>query len=121
MESVGHIARRWRRTAKKARRFRRYAQMGYVSGLIVMDETGFVLVGLSRTGEAPRQLGEYLDSPALLDAALYPEKRYATRFACADGSMIDLAAVGRRMRRASSRRITERRWNISMRFGCPSR
>ena len=70
--------------------------MGYVSGLVVMDETGCVLSDYHGTGEAPRQLGEYLDSPALLDAALYPEKRYATRFACEDGSMIDLAAVGRR-------------------------
>ena len=73
-----------------------YAQMGYVSGLVVMDETGRVLSDYHETGEAPRQLGEYLDSPALLDAALYPEKRYATRFTCADGSMVDLAAAGRR-------------------------
>ena len=37
--------------------------MGYVSGLIVMDETGFVLSDYHRTGEAPRQLGEYLIPP----------------------------------------------------------
>ncbi|MFR5794709.1 MAG: ATP-binding protein [Christensenellales bacterium] len=113
MESVDHIARQMAADGEESAPLSEYAQMGYVSGLIVMDETGFVLSDYHGTGEAPRQLGEYLDSPALLDAALYPEKRYATRFACADGSMIDLAAVGRRMRRASSRRITERRWNIS--------
>ena len=96
MESVGHIARQMAADGEESAPLSEYAQMGYVSGLIVMDETGFVLSDYHGTGEAPRQLGEYLDSPALLDAALYPEKRYATRFACADGSMIDLAAVGRR-------------------------
>ena len=96
MESVGHIARQMAADGEESAPLSEYAQMGYVSGLIVMDETGFVLSDYHGTGEAPRQLGEYLDSPALLDAALYPEKRYATRFVCADGSMIDLAAVGRR-------------------------
>ena len=96
MESVGHIARQMAADGEESAPLSEYAQMGYVSGLIVMDETGFVLSDYHGTGEAPRQLGEYLDSPALLDAALYPEKRYATRFACEDGSMIDLAAVGRR-------------------------
>ena len=96
MESVDHIARQMAADGEESAPLSEYAQMGYVSGLIVMDETGFVLSDYHGTGEAPRQLGEYLDSPALLDAALYPEKRYATRFACADGSMIDLAAVGRR-------------------------
>ena len=96
MESVGHIARQMAADGEESAPLSEYAQMGYVSGLIVMDETGFVLSDYHGTGEAPRQLGEYLDSPALLDAALYPEKRYATRFVCADGSMVDLAAVGRR-------------------------
>ena len=96
MESVGHIARQMAADGEESAPLSEYAQMGYVSGLIVMDETGFVLSDYHGTGEAPRQLGEYLDSPALLDAALYPEKCYATRFVCADGSMIDLAAVGRR-------------------------
>lgn len=96
MESVGQIARQMEADGEARAPLSEYAQMGYVSGLVVMDETGCVLSDYHGTGEAPRQLGEYLDSPALLDAALYPEKRYATRFACEDGSMIDLAAVGRR-------------------------
>ena len=68
MESVGHIARQMAADGEESAPLSEYAQMGYVSGLIVMDETGFVLSDYHGTGEAPRQLGEYLDSPALLDA-----------------------------------------------------
>ena len=96
MESVGQIARQMEADGGARAPLSEYAQAGYVSGLVVMDETGRVLSDYHETGEAPRQLGEYLESPALLDAALYPEKRYATRFTCADGSMVDLAAAGRR-------------------------
>ena len=96
MESVGQIARQMEADGGARAPLSEYAQTGYVSGLVVMDETGRVLSDYHETGEAPRHLGEYLESPALLDAALYPEKRYATRFTCADGSMVDLAAAGRR-------------------------
>ena len=96
MESVGQIARQMEADGGVRAPLSEYAQAGYVSGLVVMDETGRVLSDYHETGEAPRHLGEYLESPALLDAALYPEKRYATRFTCADGSMVDLAAAGRR-------------------------
>lgn len=71
MESVDHIARQMAADGEESAPLSEYAQMGYVSGLIVMDETGFVLSDYHGTGEAPRQLGEYLDSPALLDAAYY--------------------------------------------------
>ena len=74
IESVGQIARQMAADGEARAPLSEYAQMGYVSGLIVMDETGFVLSDYHGTGEAPRQLGEYLDSPALLDAALYPRK-----------------------------------------------
>ena len=43
MESVGHIARQMAADGEESAPLSEYAQMGYVSGLIVMDETGFVL------------------------------------------------------------------------------
>lgn len=63
MESVGHIARQMAADGEESAPLSEYAQMGYVSGLIVMDETGFVLSDYHGTGEAPRQLGEYLWIP----------------------------------------------------------
>lgn len=73
-----------------------YAQMSYVTGIVLMDENGVVVDGYHETGEAPERLAEYLDSPALLNVALHPEEKYIARYTCSDGSEVDLSAVGRR-------------------------
>ena len=96
VESANQIAHQLEESAGEEISLADCAQMGYVSGVFLMDETGRILSDYHETGGAAEQLGEYLDSSALLDVALYPEKRYATRYTCADGSMVDLAAVGRR-------------------------
>lgn len=73
-----------------------YARQAYVSGLMLMDETGKLVEAYHEADGGPERLSEYLDSTSLLDVAAYPEKRYATRYICEDGSTVDLAAVGRR-------------------------
>ena len=73
-----------------------YARQAYVSGLMLMDETGKLIEAYHEADGGPERLSEYLDSTSLLDVAAYPEKRYATRYICEDGSTVDLAAVGRR-------------------------
>ena len=73
-----------------------YARQSYVSGVVLLDEAGRVTGGYHEDGEGPERLAEYLDSSALLNVARYPEERYATRYVCADGSTVDLSAVGRR-------------------------
>ncbi len=74
---------------------REYARDSYVSGVILLDAEGKVLVQYHNEGNMPAKVMEALDSPALLDTVKYPEKRYAVRLYCADGSEIDLAAVSR--------------------------
>ena len=63
---------------------------------MLMDETGKLVEAYHEADGGPERLSEYLDSTSLLDVAAYPEKRYATRYICEDGSTVDLAAVGRR-------------------------
>ena len=72
-----------------------YAQQSYVSGVVLMDEAGRVTAEYHGGDAAPEALADYLDSASLLDTARYPEKRYAIRYTCSDGSTVDLAAVGR--------------------------
>ena len=72
-----------------------YAQTSYASGVILLDPQGNILSRYESAEEPEGLLAETLDSPALLDTADYPEKRYAVRLHCADGSEIDLAAVPR--------------------------
>ena len=100
LESANQIARQLEEDAERNadRLPEQYAQMSYVSGLLLMDENGRVVTAYHENGEAPEKLDEYLDSSALLDVAHCPEKRYAVSYTCADGSMVDLAAVGRRDR-----------------------
>ena len=72
---------------------REYARDNYVSGILLLDAEGNIVSQYHAEREAPEGLAAYLDSPALLDTALYPEKRYAVRFYCPDKSEVDLAAV----------------------------
>ena len=43
----------------------------------------------------PKEVEKAVSSPVLISVSRYPEKRYAIRFLCSDGSEIDLAAVPR--------------------------
>ena len=71
------------------------AEDNYVSGVLLLDPEGKVLSQYHAEGQAPSELTDYLTSPALLDTVSHPEKRYAVRFHCADGSEVDLTAVQR--------------------------
>ena len=72
-----------------------YAKNSYVSGILLLDENGGLLAQHYAEKSLPEPVLEALDSPALLDTVRYPEKRYAIRLHCADGSEIDLAATAR--------------------------
>ena len=72
-----------------------YADESYVSGVLVLDEAGSTVSEYHEEGQIPDEVAGALDSPALLNTAFHPEKRYAIRLNCPDGSEIDLAAVVR--------------------------
>ena len=72
-----------------------YAKASYVSGVLLLDENGALLSQYHAEASLPEVVLDALDSPALLDTARYPEKRYAVRLHCPDGSEIDLAASSR--------------------------
>ena len=74
---------------------REYAENSYVSGILLLDPNGEILMQYHTEGQAPAELTDCLSSPALLDTLDHPEKRYAVRVHCADGSEIDLTAVQR--------------------------
>lgn len=98
IQSAGQIAHELEKDAAGGglRTLEVYARQAYVSGLMLMDETGKLVEAYHEADGGPERLSEYLDSTSLLDVAAYPEKRYATRYICEDGSTVDLAAVGRR-------------------------
>ena len=68
----------------------------YVSGALLLDTHGAVVLAYHESGAAPERFSEYLDSEALLRVAQYPKERYANRYICADGGRVDLAATARR-------------------------
>lgn len=72
-----------------------YAQVGSLSGILLLDENGQILQEYHRDGQAPEVLADVLGSSALLQTAHCPEKRYATRQRCPDGSHLDAAATAR--------------------------
>lgn len=74
MESVGHIARQMAADGEESAPLSEYAQMGYVSGLIVMDETGFVLSDYHGTGEAPRAAWRISGFPRAAGRGALPRK-----------------------------------------------
>ena len=70
-------------------------ETNYLSGILLLDASGRVLSQYHESGQMPDSIDEVLTSPALLDTAAHPEKRYAIRLDCADGSKLDLAATAR--------------------------
>lgn len=82
-------------TAADETALQRCAENTYVSGVLLLDPQGEILAQYHAEGQAPADLADYLASPALRDTVSYPEKRYAARFYCEDGSEVDLTAARR--------------------------
>lgn len=72
-----------------------YADTAYVSGVLLLDAQGNILQKYHVENTLPKEVEKAVSSPALISVSRYPEKRYAVRFLCSDGSEIDLAAVPR--------------------------
>lgn len=71
-----------------------FSRKSYVTGVIVLDADGSLLEQYYTDELGVEGLQEYLSSSALLNTVIYPEKTYAVRIPCADGSYVDLAATG---------------------------
>ena len=75
-----------------------YSRDCYVTGILLLDSDGKIQFGYDAEGKIPELLKDAITSPALVDIIKYPEKRYAVRLHCSDGSEIDLAAMKRKDR-----------------------
>ena len=64
----------------------------HLSGILLLDNEGKINEQYNLEGEAPEVLIENLKSPALLDTYQYENKKYTARYACPDGSEVDMAA-----------------------------
>ncbi len=74
---------------------RDFAEDSYVSGLILLGADGEVESSYDSAGFSAEEILSRLDQNAVMDTASFPEKTYAVRLSCADGSYLDVAAVGR--------------------------
>ena len=72
-----------------------YAKESYVTGILLLSPQGAVEQEYHTDERNVWDLYENIDAEALLDVWNFPEKTYASRVNCEDGSYIDLAAVGR--------------------------
>lgn len=72
-----------------------YAKESYVTGILLLSPQGAVEQEYHTDERNVWDLYENIDAEALLDVWNFPEKTYASRVDCEDGSHIDLAAVGR--------------------------
>ena len=72
-----------------------YAQDNFVTGILVLDESGKVKVRYCTDDLAEEGFTEELENETLLEVATFKEKNYSTRVYCEDGSYIDLAACAR--------------------------
>ena len=72
-----------------------YAKESYVTGILLLSPQGAVEQEYHTDERNVWDLYENIDAEALLDVWNFPEKTYASRVNCEDGSHIDLAAVGR--------------------------
>ena len=71
-----------------------YTEEIHMSGIIIADSNGEVLSEYSESTEYIEKVKNDFQNNAMLDSAEYPQKTYATRITCDDGSHIDLAAHG---------------------------
>ena len=67
----------------------------YVTGALLLDPKGNVQAEYCEEFEKPEELTASFDTETLLDTAKVSEKSYSVRIVCADGSYVDLGAVGR--------------------------
>lgn len=65
----------------------------YISGAYVLDKEGNILARTGNTVLDKEIFDTYIKTNVLLSVASFPEKSYAVRIHCADGSYIDVAAV----------------------------
>ena len=70
------------------------AQNSYVTGIMILDQMGNVTQEYHTDNLSAEDFGDYVGTDVFLSTAKYPEKTYSVRFACKDGSYVDLAAVG---------------------------
>ena len=74
----------------------KYAKENYVTGIFLLDADGEIRNYAELEGQdVEKELQEYLEVDTLLETAVFPEKNYAVRKECEDGTYIDLAACGR--------------------------
>lgn len=66
----------------------------YLSGILLLDRAGDVVVSYAKEPALEAILAAELDKSALLDTADHPLKTYAARIYTADGAHIDMAAFG---------------------------
>lgn len=72
-----------------------YADRNYMTGVFMLDSGGRLQGQYYVDKIDEKKLEKYLKVDSLLETAVYPEKIYAVRIPCEDGSYIDLAACGR--------------------------
>ena len=68
-----------------------YARESYVTGILLLNPQGAVEQEYHTDERNVWDLYENIDAEALLDVWNFPEKTYASRVNCEDGSFIDLA------------------------------
>lgn len=66
----------------------------YLTAVIILDAKGGLTAQYYTDEYGADVLSEYLDSTSLVDVVDNPQKTYATRISCVDGSYVDLAACG---------------------------
>ena len=71
------------------------AEESYLTGVILLDADGTVLQEYHADKLGAAALRDALSADALLDTAQIPEKLYAVRTRCEDGSYVDIAAASR--------------------------
>lgn len=72
-----------------------YADDLFLTGIILLNEDGKVILSYHETTLGLPEMYEELKKDSVLDAMQHPEKTYAARISCEDGSYTDMAICGR--------------------------
>lgn len=72
----------------------KFAKDDYLTGVIILNTDGNILNQYCLEENCADELSEELNNKSLLDVADFPEKNYASRMECEDGSYIDIGACG---------------------------
>ena len=72
----------------------RYAKESYVTGVIILDSEGNIQKQRCMDSVDGNSILESLSPDEIMETMGYPEKVYARRITCDDGSYIDIAAMG---------------------------